>query len=155
MAKDVPSTSVHRGPARPQGGRRRAALVCAFPTPIAVALPDSGTVIGRAWLADQGIADTEVSGAHVRFDRRGGVSRVADAGSRNGTWVNGSKLGPSDVVPLEDGAVLRLGRTLLVARDRLQGPFEPAAPVGELVGPFGLRAFAEIVAALPGTRPDN
>lgn len=155
MGKDTPSTSAHRGPVQPEAGRRRPALVCAFPRPIALSLPDSGTVIGRSWLSDRGLADTEVSGGHLRVDRAGGALRVADAGSRNGTWVNGSRLAPRDVTPLEDGAVLRLGRTLFVFREELQGSFEPAAPVGGLVGPYGLRAVAQPIAGLPRSRPHN
>jgi sigma-54 interacting transcriptional regulator/FHA domain-containing protein/regulatory Fis family protein len=155
MAKDVPSTSAHRGPVRPEAGRRRAALVCAFPRSIAVALPDSGTVVGRAWLEARGLADTEVSGSHLRVDRAGGGLRVADAGSRNGTFVNGARLAPRDLVPLDDGAVLRLGRTIFVARDELHGSFDPAPPLGELVGPFGLREAAQAVAGLEKSRPRN
>jgi MoxR-like ATPase len=148
MAKDLPTTSAHRGPAQPEGGRRRSALVCAFPRPAALALPDSGTVIGRVWLAERGLADTEVSSAHVRIDRAGGALRVADAGSRNGTWVNGSRLAPRDLTPLASGDVLRIGRTIFVYREELQGSFEPAPPVSGLVGPYGLRGLA-----LPVTSP--
>ncbi len=155
MAKDTPSTSAHRGPVQPKGGRRRPALVCAFPRPAALALPDSGTVLGRAWLAERGMPDTEVSSAHLRIDRAGGVLRVADVGSRNGTWVNGARLAPRDLTPLENGAVLRLGRTIFVFREELQGSFEPAPPVGGLVGPYGLRAVAEAVAGLTRGRPSN
>ena len=155
MGEDVPSTSLHRGPVQPGGQRRRAALICAFPRAVAVEVPDSGTVLGRAWLSKHGLSDTEVSSAHVRIDRSGGVLRVADAGSRNGTWVNGSKLGPRDLVPLEDGAILRLGRTLLVSRERLSGSLDPAAPVGALIGPFGLRGVAETLAGLERGRPSN
>ena len=121
MAKDVPSTMAHKSPVRPERAKRRPALVCAFPRPVAVALPDSGTVLGRAWLEEHELADTEVSGKHLRVDRAGGVLRVADLGSRNGTWVNGTRLVPDELVPLDDGAVLRLGRTLLVARTQLAG----------------------------------
>jgi MoxR-like ATPase len=142
MAKDLPTTSAHRGPAQPEGGRRRAALVCAFPRPLALALPDSGAVLGRAWLAERGLADTEVSGAHVRVDRAGGALRVADAGSRNGTWVNGARLAPRDLTPLDPGSILRLGRTIFVYREELQGSLDPAPPVGGLVGPYGLRGLA-------------
>ncbi|MEP7121184.1 MAG: sigma 54-interacting transcriptional regulator [Byssovorax sp.] len=152
MAKDLPTTSAHRGPAQPEGGRRRSALVCAFPRPAALALPDSGTVIGRAWLAERGLADTEVSSAHVRIDRAGGALRVADAGSRNGTWVNGQRLAPRDLTPLSPGDVLRIGRTIFVYREELQGSFEPAPPVGGLVGPYGLRGLALPVPS-PGQRP--
>ncbi len=109
---------------------------------MALALPDSGTVIGRSWLAERGLADTEVSSAHARIDRAGGALRVADAGSRNGTWVNGSRLAPRDLTPIEPGSVLRLGRTIFVYRDELQGSFEPAPSVGGLVGPYGLRGVA-------------
>ncbi len=155
MSKDAPSTSEHRGPAKPEGGRRRPALVCAFPRPAALALPDSGAVVGRAWLAEHGLADTEVSSGHLRVDRAGGALRVADAGSRNGTWVNGSRLTPRDRVPLDDGAVLRIGRTLFVYREELQGSFDPAPPVAGLVGPYGLRAVAEQLAGLGRSRPSN
>ena len=155
MAKDVSSTLDHRSPVRPEAGRRRPALVCAFPRPMAFALPDSGTVIGRAWLAERGLADAEVSGRHLRIDRAGGALRVADVGSRNGTWVNGSRLAPRDLTPLDDGAVLRLGRILFVFREELQGPLDPAPPVGGLVGPYGLRAVAQPLAGLPRSRPGN
>jgi MoxR-like ATPase len=155
MGRDVPSTSEHRGPEKPSGARRRPALVCAFPRAAALALPDSGTVVGRAWLAERGLADTEVSSSHLRIDRAGGGLRVADAGSRNGTWVNGSRLAPADRVPLGDGAVVRLGRTLFVYREELAGSLDPAAPVGGLVGPYGLRGVTEPIAGLPRSRPGN
>jgi hypothetical protein len=155
MAKEMLSTSRHRGPVQPEGGRRRPALICAFPRPLAFSLPDSGTVVGRAWLADHGIVDTEVSSAHLKIDRAGGALRVADVGSRNGTWVNGARLAPRDLTPLEDGAVLRLGRILLVYREELQGPFEPAPPVGGLVGPYGLRSVTQPIAGLSRSRPRN
>jgi DNA-binding NtrC family response regulator len=83
------------------------------------------------------------------------VLRVADAGSRNGTWVNGHRLSPGDRVALDDGAVLRLGRTLFVYRDKLRGTFDPSPPVGALVGPFGLRDVAETIAGLASSRPGN
>lgn len=155
MAKDALSTSRHRGPVQPEGGRRRPALICAFPRPSALSLPDSGTVVGRAWLAENGITDTEISGAHLKIDRAGGALRVADVGSRNGTWVNGARLSPRDLTPLEDGAVLRLGRILLVYREELQGSFEPAAPVGGLAGPYGLRAVTQPIAGLSRSKPRN
>jgi DNA-binding NtrC family response regulator len=112
-------------------------------------------VIGRAWLAERGLEDTEVSGAHLRIDRAGGALRVADAGSRNGTWVNGQRLAPRDLTPVEDGGVVRLGRTLLVFREELSGSFEPAAAVGGLVGPYGLRGVTEPLAGLARSRPGN
>ena len=155
MPREEPSTSEHRGPAQPEGRQKRAALVCAFPRSVALALPDSGTVIGRSWLAARGLADTEVSGAHLRIDRAGGALRVADAGSRNGTFVHGSRLAPRDLVPLDDGAVVRLGRTIFVYREALSGSFEPEPPAFGLAGPFGLRKVNESVTSLSRSRPSN
>lgn len=143
------STLEHRGPVRPATPGRRAALICAFPRSIAFALPDSGAVLGRTWLAERELADTEVSGAHLGIHRAGGVLQVSDAGSRNGTWVNGARLTPQDRVTVDDGAVIRLGRTLLVYRERLTGSLDPAPPLHGLVGPFGLR---DVAAALDDLR---
>ncbi len=155
MVKTGPSTSIHRAPARPSGARTRPALVCAYPVALAFTLPDSGTVIGRGWLGERGLEDREVSGAHLAFDRAGGSLRVRDVGSRNGTWVNGTRLAPNEQIPLEDGAVLRLGRTLFVLRERLLGPLSPSAPLGELVGPFGLRGVAEALEGFAKAAPTN
>lgn len=155
MSADAASTLEHRGPAPPRAGQRRAALICAYPTPAALAVPDSGSVVGREWLHQHGLADTEVSGAHLEVDRAGGVLSVADAGSRNGTWVNGQRLTPRERVPLDSGATLRIGRTLLVYREKLLGGFDPAPPVGGLVGPFGLRKVAEAIAGFERAQPGN
>jgi hypothetical protein len=155
MSKSAPSTSVHREPIRPAGARTRPVLICAFPEARAIALPDSGTVIGRAWLAERGFVDSQVSSEHLRIDRAGGALRVSDVGSRNGSWVNGVPLRPNEKVPLDDGAVLRLGRLLFVSRERFEGPLEPASPIGGLVGPFGLRSVARAVSSLTGTPATN
>jgi len=155
MSGDVSSTIEHRGPSLPKAGPRRSVLVCAYPRSAALPVPDSGSVVGRDWLQANGLADTEVSSAHLEVTRAGGVLRVADAGSRNGTWVNGHRLAPRDRTPLDEGAVLRLGRTLFVYRDKLAGSLEPAPPVGELIGPYGLRAVAEVIHALPRSPAGN
>jgi transcriptional regulator with AAA-type ATPase domain len=155
MPGDVPSTIEHKGPTPPRAGLRRPALICAFPKPAAVGLPDSGSVVGREWLSANGLPDTEVSGAHLKIDRAGGTLRIADAGSRNGTWVNGARLSKGDVVPLEPGSCLRLGRTIFVYRDELRGSLEPAPPVGALVGPYGLRAVADAISGLEKSHPNN
>ena len=152
---DGSSTVEHRGPSPPKAGARRPALICAFPRPGAVPLPDSGSIVGRDWLAKHGLSDTEVSSAHLKFDRAGGLLRVADAGSRNGTWVNGCRLARGDLAPLEAGSTLRLGRTIFVFRDELLGSLEPAAPLGELVGPYGLRVIGQSIDGLSKVRPGN
>jgi MoxR-like ATPase len=155
MSGSASSTVEHRGPSAPRAGTRRPALVCAFPRAVALALPDSGSVVGRDWLAKNGLADSEVSGQHLKIDRAGGVLRVADVGSRNGTWVNGCRLARGDLTPLENGSSLRLGRTLFVFRDELSGSFDPAPPIGALVGPYGLRNVAQTIAGFEQSRPGN
>jgi DNA-binding NtrC family response regulator len=120
--------------------------VCTFPGIFAVPLPDAGTILGRSWLEEHGVSDTEVSTRHLAIDRRGGALRVADEASRNGTWINGARLTPHELVALDDGDVLRIGRTLFVYRPALSGGFDPSPPVGSLVGPFGLRAATSEIA---------
>lgn len=148
MAPEIASTIQHLSPMQPRGELRRPVLVCAFPQPVAFALPESATTLGRGWLAERGIVDSEVSGSHLRVERAGGLLRVADAGSRNGTWINGARLSARDLVPLDDGAVLRIGRTLLVFRNEFEGALEPDPPLNGLVGPFGLRSVASFAAGL-------
>lgn len=156
MGKDVPSTSEHRGPESPEASRRRPAFICAFPRAVALALPESGKVVGRAWLANAGVDDSEVSGEHLAIDRAGGRTSIVDVGSRNGTWVNGERLAPREKIPLDEGAIVRVGKTLLVLRERLLGSREPALPIGgALVGPFGLRVAAESIEGLVRSRPMN
>lgn len=146
----APSTEEHPPPARRARARGREALVAAFPTARALPVPLDHEPVGRAWLASHGVEDTRVSTRHVVFSHRGGLG-VEDAGSRNGTWINGCRLGPGERAALSDGAIVRIGRTLFVYRQELRGSDEPDAPIdGRLVGPFGLRAVAADIDALRG-----
>ncbi len=113
-------------------------LLCAFPTQIALQIPAPGVVVGRSWLAEAGVRDTKVSGEHLRFSRVDGRHYFEDIGSRNGTWIDGERVGPRERRGLADGAVLRVGRTLLVHRASFLGDPAPAPPIGLLVGPWGL-----------------
>lgn len=78
---------------------------------------------------------------------------VRDAGSRNGTWIDGQRLPPGEPARIADGAILRLGRTLLVYRDELRGSRQASPPIGALTGPFGLRAIAETLDAVQQRPP--
>ncbi len=63
--------------------------------------------------------DEQVSRVHAQLERVGADWTVRDDGlSRNGTWVNGERLHGSR--RLVDGDTLKVGRTLLVVRDRPQ-----------------------------------
>lgn len=153
MTKGSASTTKHKPPVRPAGLRGKPALICAFPSPLAFPLPDSGTVVGRAFFEKHGHHDTEISSAHFKVDRAGGSLRIADVGSRNGTWVNGQRLAPRDLTPVEDGAILRAGGSLFVFRESLLGEADPSPPAHGLVGPYGLRQLARSLDGLTRAGP--
>lgn len=71
-------------------------------------------VLGRARDAlGAGVLDDEtLSREHARIWLDGGELRVRDAGSRNGTWVNGARI---DAAPLRAGDVIELGALLVQA----------------------------------------
>lgn len=73
------------------------------------AFPDRIT-IGRTANNDVVIADTSVSRLHA-YVRRANDGRwvVADAGSKNGSWLRGVALEPRREQPLVSNAVLKLG----------------------------------------------
>jgi transcriptional regulator with PAS, ATPase and Fis domain len=96
-----------------------------------------------------------VSSKHLVVSRPGGNLFVEDAGSRNGTWVNGTRLGPRERVAISDGAILRAGRTVLIYRDDFVGDEAPSLPIGALVGPFGLRRVMDAVRAIGASKPTN
>lgn len=148
------TTEEHRPPSPATTALGTPVLLAAFPDQLAVPLPTSSTIVGRKWLADAGRRDTEVSGDHLRFWRVGEHIQVEDVGSRNGTWVNGAPTGKERVV-LDDGAVLRLGRTLLVYRASFTGQPTPAPPLGLLVGPWGLGALRGSLADLSRSKERN
>ena len=77
-------------------------------------------VIGRGAEATIRLADAHVSRCHawLSWQAQLGTHLIEDAGSDNGTYVDGVRL--RRAVPLADGALLRLGRTVL--RYRRPGP---------------------------------
>lgn len=113
-------------------------LLSAFPARVALRVPKSGEKVGREWFLDAGLSDGKVSREHLCFSRPGGNFSVTDVGSKHGTFVDGYKLEPNKPVSLEDGAILRLGQTILVYREEFEGPLEPQAPIGDLVAPWTL-----------------
>ena len=149
------TTEEHRSPSADEITSGRAVLLAAFPAQVALPVPRSGEPIGRDRLAAAGLHDREVSGHHVRFFHAGGGVQIEDAGSRNGTFVDGERLSPGERRPLHDGAVLRLGRSLLVYRAAFEADLEPAPPVGRLVGPWGLAGVRERLARITRSREPN
>jgi hypothetical protein len=65
--------------------------------------------IGRTSNNDVVLADHSVSRLHAYLRKEPATWVVADAGSKNGSWLRGAKLEPRREQPLASGAVLRLG----------------------------------------------
>ncbi len=143
-----PTTEEYDRPSDEPLATSRPALVVAFPVSTALEIPKHGLAVGRDWLSAQGITDAKASREHAMFSRPGGVLHVEDAGSRNGTFVDGQQLAPGSRVALRDGSMVRIGRTLLVYREALEGDLAPSPPIGALVGPYGLRGVAMRLGAL-------
>jgi DNA-binding NtrC family response regulator len=80
-------------------------------------LPSKGTSLGRiGGGCDVVFDDARISRRHARIERSVAGWQLQDLGSRNRGFVNGYAYGVGERVHLVDGAVLRLGDTLLVFR---------------------------------------
>jgi DNA-binding NtrC family response regulator len=64
--------------------------------------------------AELRLADRWMSGEHARLERRGGDWILSDAGSRNGTYVDGARV--VEPRPLADGALVEVGHALFCFR---------------------------------------
>jgi hypothetical protein len=85
--------------------------------------------IGRDASSDVCVDDPSVSGHHANFVRRGSSWAIVDAGSTNGTYVNGVRIVE---VPLRPGDRIGIGSTELVLR-------MPGADPGAHPGPPPIR----------------
>lgn len=143
-----PITREQRPPTEEHEVAGKPVLLAAFPEQVAVSLPTLNEHVGRAWIAGAGLPDDEMmSSEHLRFRRVRGQLEIEDV-SRNGTFVDGQRLSPQEWTPLEDGAVLRIGTTLLVYREAFTGPDQPAPPLGRLIAPWGLGELRAAVTRL-------
>jgi len=73
-----------------------------------------GVLIGRGPECTLVLDDEFAASRHARIFPRAEGWFVEDLGSRNGTTVNGAKI--TGAVPVESGAVIRIGRTTLELR---------------------------------------
>jgi hypothetical protein len=98
----APSLAVERGP---NAGATRA-----------LAPPESTLVVGRGDEAGWVIDDRDLSRAHAEIRRGWDGTRVVDLGSKNGTHVDGARVGDGGT-ELVDGALVELGNVALRFRD--------------------------------------
>ena len=105
--------------------------------------------IGRGDDADVQVHwDRDASRAHAELERVGGVWTISDDGlSRNGTFVNGERVGNRQ--RLRDGDVLRIGRTAIVFRHPSSAAFSETRIGGpELTPPSVSEAQRRVLTAL-------
>jgi len=86
-----------------------------------------------------------MSGTHARIVRSEGTWRLEDAGSRNGTLVNGV---PVAHVALADGDLIEVGRTLLVFREALHAPPSTPLDVDSREATLPAHGFATVIPAV-------
>ncbi len=73
-------------------------------------IKDGGTSVGRSSGSDVVLkSDDYASGRHAQLTRHGGLLYVEDAGSTNGTFVNGRKT--VGATPVRNGDNVRIGST--------------------------------------------
>ena len=87
-------------------------------------LPDVPTVLGRSAECQVQIADPWISSMHALFERRSEHLWLVDLDSRNGTWVNETRVRESQLAP---GSRMRFGKTVVELREEAR-PL-PAAPI--------------------------
>ncbi len=115
----------------------------------------TGDALGRDVSEAEGIGlwgDARASRLHatVHLDPDGRGLRITDAGSKNGTWVNGHRIVESSLL---DGDVVRIGDSFLLVR------YQPAtrtdAPIDLIVGTSpavrALRSTIARIAPVPAT----
>ncbi len=119
-------------------------MLVAYPSPAALRVPRSNEEVGRDWVAEAGLPrDGTISRKLLTFQRSGGrllVTALIDEPGKT-AYLDGAPLAAGKQEEVRTGAVLRLGETILVYRQSLEGNREPAEPLGAMVGPWGLRAL--------------
>src|SRR5262245_33820292 len=92
-----------------------------------IVLPDKAAVsFGRSPECDVVVNDDSVSRKRALFHRDRGI--VEDLGSRNGTRVQGRRLGRGSSAPLSPGSLLELGSVTLVLHRASCVDAPPSAP---------------------------
>jgi DNA-binding NtrC family response regulator len=132
------------------GGDASVRVVSGVNEGAACPLTRNGALLGRGRMAAQ-LAEDEGGGAvaellfddpwvsrrHAQLHEQGGSWWITDLGSRNRAFVDGAALSEGRTMALGDGALIRLGETLLVFRVHPQGEREARAGRSSLRRPRG------------------
>lgn len=113
------------------------------------ALAEAEQVLGRDAACALSLPDPALSREHLRIRAANGAIEIADAGSRNGTAVDGRRVEPGETRRLSGSEVVRAGRTLLGIRTR---PAEPLAPPQARAGFVGFNRTMRVVPRLEPVR---
>lgn len=70
--------------------------------------------VGRGRELDLALGDPEVSRRHARFESQNGIVYVEDLHSRNGTFLNGRRVG--EAIEVRDGDAVDVGTTRLLVQ---------------------------------------
>src|SRR5207237_4103095 len=98
---------------------------------VTIELTKRQMALGRASDIDVPVNDGQVSRRHALLLCEAEGVRLVDLGSANGTYLGTNRVPPNQPIPLADGAVLRVGQTLLrfvAAKGETAAPAEPPAP---------------------------
>jgi len=71
-------------------------------------------VIGRSSDADISIEDIAISRYHLRLSFLNGELQIQDLGTTNGTFLNGTKLIPMQLVPVSPKSTVNIGKTSFI-----------------------------------------
>lgn len=119
MADRTLTERVEPAPSSPARAKRRLGVLLVFSRGVAATAAHeitTATIAGRDPRAGLLVEDASCSREHARLELRDGALWVSDLGSRNGTFVQGERVGATGTLaPL--GSVVRMGGTLLVAAD--------------------------------------
>ena len=88
---------------------------------------EADLIIGRSKLADVTISDRFLSRRHARMFRDGGEWLIEDLGSRNGTYVNGSRI--KEATTVAPGDVITMSESRISVYRKGEHPPEPVDPL--------------------------
>ena len=98
---------------------------------------DGQTVIGRDPSSDLVLTDPQVSARHAALEPGGQVLFITDLGSSNGTFVNDTRIAPSQPAEAKEGDSVELGATVIEVRREAVVPTAPPVMLAasQLTGP--------------------